>query len=283
MLRLGWVTVMLAVLAPVVVAPASAQVAVDDVLAQLQRTDQRIELAQTMLAGSDHAQAQVELDAAVTLQTQARSEYAAAHLRLALDLTLRARARADRAIAILRGPSPERVQAQLERTRELIDRARDRIEECDTDRAHALLRVAVEMQSRAEAAAKENRYLAALQLTLSARERTMMALRICKLEDDLRAGFGAGAPAHRRGPRPGPRGGRGVGERAGARVADPRHRDAGGGLGAVPRLALRCRLPTHHLGSEPGAARHPPGQGRVVIPPRLTRPDAPAPGRGVVA
>jgi len=184
MLRLGWVTVMLALLAPVVVAPASAQVAVDEVLAQLQRTDQRIELAQTMLAGSDHAQAQVELDAAVTLQAQARSEYAAARLRLALDLTLRARARADRAIAILRGPSPDRVLAQLERTRELIDRARDRIEECDNDRAHALLRVAVEMQTRAEAAAKENRYLAALQLTLSARERTMTALRICKLEDD---------------------------------------------------------------------------------------------------
>ena len=186
MLRLGMVMLIVALMAPVAgVTPASAQTGVvDDVQAQLLRTDERIELAQTLLAGSDEAQAQVELDAAIALQTQARTEFGASHLRVALDLTLRARARADRAIAIARGPSPDRVLAQLERTRELIDRARDRIEECDNDRARALLRVAVEMQSRAEAAAREKRYLAALQLTLSARERTMTALRICKLEDD---------------------------------------------------------------------------------------------------
>ena len=185
MLRLRIVTLFLALLASVAGwSSVDAQTGVDEVQAQLLRTDQRIELAQTMLDGSDHAQAQAELDAAITLQAQARAELAAGRLRFALDLTLRARARADRAIAILRGPSPDRVIAQLERTRELIDRARDRIEECDNDRARALLRVAVEMQSRAEAAAKENRYLAALQLTLSARERTMTALRLCKLEDD---------------------------------------------------------------------------------------------------
>ena len=185
MLRLERVILILALLAPfALVTPAAAQVAVDDVQTALLRTDERIELAQTLLAGSDEAQAQTELDAAIALQAQARTEFAATHLRIALDLTLRARAHADRAIAIARGPSPDRVLAQLERTRELIDRARDRIEECDNDRARALLRVAVEMQTRAEAAAKERRYLAALQLTLSARERTMNALRICRLEDD---------------------------------------------------------------------------------------------------
>src|SRR5262245_12113399 len=170
MLRLARVVLMTAMLTPLAsLAPAWGQTTVDDVQAQLLRTDERIELAQTLLAGSDEAEAQVELDAAVTLQTQARAEFGAGHPRIALDLTLRARARADRAIAIARGPSPDRVLAQLERTRELIDRARDRIEECDNDRARALLRVAVEMQTRAEAAAQEKRYLAALQLTLSAR------------------------------------------------------------------------------------------------------------------
>ena len=43
------------------------------------------------------------------------------------------------------------VLAQLERTRELLDRARERIEECNLDRARAMLRVALEMQARAEA------------------------------------------------------------------------------------------------------------------------------------
>jgi hypothetical protein len=82
-------------------------------------------------------------------------------------------------------PDPDRVLTQLERTRELLDRVRDRIEECDLDRARAMLRAALEMQVRAEAAARDGRYLAALQLTMSARERALRALRLCKLEDKL--------------------------------------------------------------------------------------------------
>jgi len=178
--------------------PAQAQdVTGERVRAALERTDQRIELAQSLVAGTSNTQAQLEVEAALNTQGQAKLVFDQAlaasgdlQLRLlkqALDLTFRARAHADRAISLIQGlPDPERVLAQVDRTHELIERARDRIEECDNDRARALLRVAVEMQGRAEIAAHESRYLAALQLTLSARERGLRALRLCNMGDNLR-------------------------------------------------------------------------------------------------
>jgi len=166
--------------------PAGAQTR-DDVQIALERTDDLIARAQEIVTGTDNQQAIDELAAAVRLQADARVQFSAAHFRLALDLTLRARLRADRAIALVKGlPDPDRVLAQLERTRELLDRVRERIEECDAERARSLLRAAFEMQVRAETSAREGRYLAALQLTLSARERAHKALRICNLEDNLR-------------------------------------------------------------------------------------------------
>ena len=178
---------MLALLAMVAVAaPASAQTR-DDVATALDRTDDLIARAQEIVMGAGNEQADIELAAAVEIQARARAEFGNLHYRVALDLTLRARVRADRAISLVKGlPDPDRVLVQLERTRELLDRARDRIEECDIDRARALLRAAFDIQLRAEAAAKEGRYLAALQLSMSARERAMRAMRICNAEDNLR-------------------------------------------------------------------------------------------------
>ena len=190
-------TPLLMLAACALVTPALAQdVSGDRVRSALERTDTRIELATSVVQGSGNAEARVELDAAVTLQGQARDAFTQAQaavgdvqlrlLRRALDLTLRAREHADRAISLIQGlPDPDRVMAQLERTRDLIDRARDRIAECDNDRARALLKVAVEMQSRAENAATESRYLAALQLTMSARERVLRAARLCNQEERL--------------------------------------------------------------------------------------------------
>lgn len=187
--------VVLALTAPLTVSWAQ-DVTGERVQIALERTDERIALAQSLLTGVENAQAELEVTAAVGLQAQARAAFdqgmtASGDLKLrllqqAVDLTLRARARADRAISLIQGlPDPERVLSQVERTRDLLDRARDRIEECDSDRAHALLRVALDMQVRAEAAARDSRYLAALQLTLSARERGLRALRLCNVEESL--------------------------------------------------------------------------------------------------
>src|SRR5439155_15736205 len=92
---------------------------------------------------------------------------------------------ADRAIAIINGlPDPDRVLSQLERTREMLERARGRIEECNQDRPRALLNAASDMQRRAEDAAHGGHYLAALQLTMGARERVLRALRQCNVAND---------------------------------------------------------------------------------------------------
>jgi len=187
----------LIVLAGAMASAAHAQdITGERVRVAIEMTDQRIEVAQSLVAESGNTQAQLEVEASLQLQGQAKvaleqalvatGETQLRLLRQALDLTFRARARADRAIALIRGlPDPERVLAQIERTHELIERARDRIEECQNERARALLGVAIDMQARARAAAQEGRYLAALQLTLSARERVLRALRLCNLEDNL--------------------------------------------------------------------------------------------------
>jgi hypothetical protein len=48
-----------------------------------------------------------------------------------------------------------------------------------------MLRTALDMQSRAELAYSETRYLAALQLTMSARERVLRALQLCNATDSF--------------------------------------------------------------------------------------------------
>ena len=161
------------------VTPEQVQVALD-------RTDEQIEKARMVVENSGNETAELELAAAVQLQARAKGAFAAGQYRLALSLTFEARLHVEKAMRIAQGPDPDRVLAQLERTRELLDRARDRIEECENARARALLRVAFEMQARAEIGAREGRFLAALQLTLSARERALRALRLCHLEDNLR-------------------------------------------------------------------------------------------------
>ena len=156
----------------------------------LDMTDRRIQQAEMVLAGVNNDPARAELDLAISIQAQAKSVFASAggDLRLlqrTVSLTLEARGHADRAIAIVKGlPDPDRVRVQLERTREVIDRARQAIEECNTERARNMLRVGIEMQTRAEAAFGEGRLLAALQLTMSARERVLTALRMCNAQEN---------------------------------------------------------------------------------------------------
>lgn len=177
-------------LALVVAAPpnrAHAQTpAGDRVQGALEVTDRRIELATTLVSADSPAQASSELSLARQQQERARSAFAAAQFGLAERATLEARAHADRSIAIVRGlPDPERVQVQVERTAELVERARERLADCSESRAKALLRVGQEMQLRAEAAVDQSRYLAALQLTMSARERILKAMRLCNVTESL--------------------------------------------------------------------------------------------------
>ena len=158
----------------------------DRLIAALEATDRRIEQAETLVSASDSPVAEAELAAARNLQARAREALSANQYPFSMRLTLDARRRADRAIALVRGlPDPDRVETQLERTRELMQRARERIGDCDVDRAEGLIRNGVEMQSRAEEAVRSGRYLVALQLTMGARERAHRALRLCRIEENL--------------------------------------------------------------------------------------------------
>ena len=152
---------------------------------EIQRTDDRIAQAAAIVSGSGNERAETALANANSLQAAARRAFDASQFAIALRNTMDARLRADGAIAIIRGqPDPERVQSQVERTRDLLERAQPRIDECSDDRARALLRGALEMQARAEVALDAQRGLAALRLTMSARERAWRALQICHLPDD---------------------------------------------------------------------------------------------------
>ena len=161
--------------------PERVRLAIED-------TDRRIQLAETVVSTSDDAQARGELALARDLQGRARSAAGSGQFLMAGQLTAQARGHADRAITLVRGlPAPNRVMAQLERTREMLDRAGHRIQECGDDRARAMLRAALEMQGRAESAelSPRPRHLGALQLTMGARERCLRALRLCRLEENV--------------------------------------------------------------------------------------------------
>lgn len=181
--QLGWVALIAvaATLAPLAEACAQGAGRVEDAL---ELTDRRIELAESLVPAGGAPAAAAELTLAKQVQVRARSAFQAGQYGIAERSTLEARGHADRAIAIVRGlPDPERVLVQVERTRELAERARERLADCAETRARALLRVGLDMQSRAEGAVRESRYLAALQLTLSARERILKAMRLCKVSE----------------------------------------------------------------------------------------------------
>ncbi len=158
----------------------------DRVQQAIELTDVRIEQATQLLLGSDNDQAHTEVDLATDLQARGKGALAAHQLSMAMTLTLQARGHADRAIAFIRGlPDPDRVWAQLDRTQDMLDQTQQRIGECNDDRVRAMVQVAVEIQARAQNAAQASRYLAALQLTMSARERALRALRLCRMEENL--------------------------------------------------------------------------------------------------
>lgn len=173
-----------ALLAPAITsAQGSLAGRVSDALAL---TDRRIDQAESVVAEANAPSAANELALAKQIQGNARAAFTGNQFGLAERATLEARTHADRSIAIVRGlPDPDRVQVQVERTAELAERARERLADCNDNRARALLKVGLEMQARAETAAQESRYLAALQLTMSARERLFKAMRLCNVAESL--------------------------------------------------------------------------------------------------
>jgi hypothetical protein len=186
--RFVFLTALVGLLLAGFVAPSRAQCP-DDVRATVQReldlTDARIDLARSTVSTERDRPRDSDLARASDAQDRARREFAAGNCFAALDLTRRARARALQILSVGQAlPDSERVRLQVSRTREVLDRARERVERCDRPRARSLFGAALEMQRRAEAAlaADPPRPLAALQLTVGARDRSQRAQRLCNVE-----------------------------------------------------------------------------------------------------
>lgn len=177
-----WLALALAVATILCPLAASAQGrrearALDEVAA----TDRRIGVAGSLLP-DEPGFADAELALARQWQARAHDALAAGRPGIALRATLEARTHADRAIANVRGlPDPDRVLLHLERTSELADWARERLANCADTRAQSLLGLGLDMQDRADLAAHEGRFLAALQLTNNARERIQGAMQLCNV------------------------------------------------------------------------------------------------------
>lgn len=182
------IPILVALLAcPIGASVAGAQILTPDRVAiELQRTDDRIAEARRLISAAPSSQADLEITAAVASQQRARQLFIDARLGMALTATLTARDHANRAIALLRSlPDPDQVRMQIDRTHEVVDRARDRLSDCTLERPRALLQVATRMVEHADAAFAADRPLAALQLAMGARERAFLALRLCRVEDNL--------------------------------------------------------------------------------------------------
>jgi hypothetical protein len=162
------------------------QRALDRVSYALDQTDRSIEQVDRQLGAGADLRSLAELTTAREIQEQARQAFAQGRPRLALRLTLEAREHIQQAGALSRGlPDSERVSIQLERTRDLLGRSRERLASCDRPEAHAGLEDAEMMQARADSALHEGRSLAAQELSLEARERAFRALQSCNLGEDL--------------------------------------------------------------------------------------------------
>jgi hypothetical protein len=156
-----------------------------DVHRALEATARAIDDAESVVRGPSPAER--ELDAARELQGRAHRALRSRMPEEAMRLTRDARRHAERARALARGlPEPSRVDVQLQRTRELLDRAADRMAGCKDARAHQRLREAFDTHRRAEDAARSGRHLAALRLTVSARELGGEALDACAIGDQGR-------------------------------------------------------------------------------------------------
>src|SRR5437016_10400741 len=95
-------------------------------------TDARLAQAGPIVSAADNAEARSDLALATDFQARSRLEIGAGRCLVALNFTRRARLRALHAVSLVRGlPDPDRIQVQLERSREILDRSRERLRDGD--------------------------------------------------------------------------------------------------------------------------------------------------------
>jgi tetratricopeptide (TPR) repeat protein len=146
-----------------------------DVERELEKTVTVIERAKEAVSESRNLKAENLLAMAVALQGRARENFYGKRYGMALGLTLNARKKAYEAIGFTKKDEENEnlVWKAIERTDQIIDRAKEVAGGQDKGRISSLLEMAGKNQQNAKELFREHRLKAALKLTLEAQERVL--------------------------------------------------------------------------------------------------------------
>lgn len=158
---------------------------------ELERTDQLIERAKEAVQASQAPVAQLNLDAAISLQAQAWINFENESPRLALTLTRQAREKAKRAIASgrMNEQSEQVVLTKLERTTEMLERARELLVDQSDSHYQSILQSAQDNLDKAWEFYRLGRYRAALMLTNQAEKALDKLIRTSSRDTRARRNF----------------------------------------------------------------------------------------------
>ncbi|MFO7650316.1 MAG: hypothetical protein R6X13_03105 [bacterium] len=147
------------------------------VRAELERTDEMLRDAEDPVRRSGVAAAVAKLQEANSSQDLAWSDFRGSRLRMAVGRTVRARELVRQAVELARF-DPERVRAEVRRTRERMNEIKPVVVRANVPRALELWRIAEGEQQTAERSLEAQRWLLALKFTKAARDHGMAAWRL---------------------------------------------------------------------------------------------------------
>ncbi len=149
------------------------------VRAELERTDAVISEVRTVVEPSNNQDASLLLQQAIEIQNNAWNGYHGKRYRWAYSRTLAARNRAREARELV-VVGPERVEAEIRRTAELMVDAERTIKRSNDPQVQELWRMAQTEQNQSKDNLRARRFRLALRLTLTARAHVRTALRLIK-------------------------------------------------------------------------------------------------------
>lgn len=172
----------LAILFTALLAIGFAQTA-DKVENELVQTDRLIENIRPKVEESGNERAQDVLENAAQNQTSAWDAFRARALRRALGLTLAARAQAKKAFDLVE-LKPDRVQAELERTDEVLSELGPGVRRSEEPKVRELWRMAENEQATARQEFDRQHYRLALKFTFAARLHAWSAFKLVRRNAD---------------------------------------------------------------------------------------------------
>lgn len=147
----------------------------EQVRQELEKTDEVIKRAKQVVEPANNLEAQAVLNQAIEIQNSAWDGYRRKRHRWAYSRTLAARQRARESMEMIVN-APERVQAEIQRTADLLNQAGPAIIRTNEPRALELLQMAQNEQSASKNYLNQHRFRLALRFTLTARNHLYEAL-----------------------------------------------------------------------------------------------------------